>query len=116
MRVLRIGYRSSIDTGLLKSIIEGFHRLRPDWRLESRLGDWSDPAGRVLDGDVRAALLPLPVPGQDRLDTQTLRYDRRWVALPADHPLTAQETVRLRDLRDEPFIALPAASDPLRDF
>jgi DNA-binding transcriptional LysR family regulator len=40
----------------------------------------------------------------------------RLVALPADHPLAARDEIAFADLLDEPFLALPAASGPLRDF
>ncbi|WP_425570973.1 type 2 periplasmic-binding domain-containing protein [Rugosimonospora acidiphila] len=38
------------------------------------------------------------------------------MALPTGHRLVTRETVRLRDLADETFVALPAASGPFRDF
>ena len=113
-QVFAVGYHTSIGADLLKLITEAFARSRPDRRLALRLGDWGDPAGPVLAGRVRAALLPLPLAGQDRLDTAVLREDRRWVAMAAEHPLAGRGAVRLRDLRDEPFVALPASSGPLR--
>jgi DNA-binding transcriptional LysR family regulator len=38
------------------------------------------------------------------------------VALPADHPLAGGDRLRFADLLDEPFVALPDAAGPLRDF
>jgi DNA-binding transcriptional LysR family regulator len=114
--VFSVGYHSSIDAELLADITDRFRGLRPDQRLELRLGEWADPAAPVLDGRVRAALLPLPVPGQDLLDVEVLVRDRRWVALPAAHPLAHRETLHVADLRGEAFIALPAGSGPLREF
>jgi hypothetical protein len=40
----------------------------------------------------------------------------RLVALPAGHPLGARPVVEFADLLDEPFLALPASSGPLRGF
>ncbi|MBA8926154.1 DNA-binding transcriptional LysR family regulator [Kutzneria viridogrisea] len=115
-RVLRVGYHSSIGSPLLKPIIDGFTRRCPGWRVELRLCDWTDPAGAVLDARCDIALLRLPLPGQDELETRTLRWDPRWVALAADHRLVARESVRLSDLAGETFVALPASSGPFRDF
>ncbi|WP_239155446.1 LysR family substrate-binding domain-containing protein [Amycolatopsis sp. FDAARGOS 1241] len=39
---------------------------------------------------------------------RVLRREPLIAALPASHPLTARRTVRLADLRDEPFICYPA--------
>jgi DNA-binding transcriptional LysR family regulator len=114
--VFSVGYHSSIDAELFAGITDRFRQLRPDHRLELRLGEWADPAAPVLDGRVAAALLPLPVPGQDLLDVEILVRDRRWVALPSAHPLARAETLRLADLRGEAFIALPSGSGPLREF
>jgi DNA-binding transcriptional LysR family regulator len=114
-RLVRVGYHASIGSPLLQAIIEGFRRRRPDWQVELRLGDWANPAGAVLNLKVDAALLHVPVLGQDGLHTRVIRRDPRWVALPAGHRLASRETVRLRDLADEPFIALPSQAGPLRD-
>ncbi|MCP2338860.1 LysR family transcriptional regulator [Actinomadura rupiterrae] len=115
-RVLPIGYHSAIEPGLLRGVTERFAELRPDRRIDLRLNDWDDPAGTVLSGRDRAALLRLPLPGANRLDHEVLVREGRCVALPEGHRLAAHETVRLRDLRDETFVALPASAGPLRDF
>lgn len=114
-RVLQVGYHSAIDPALLRGVTERFAALRPDLRIELRLNDWNDPAGTVLNGRDRAALLRLPVPGANLLDHEVVVRERRFVALPEGHRLAARETVRRDDLRDEAFVALPASAGPLRD-
>ncbi|MBO2460751.1 LysR family transcriptional regulator [Actinomadura violacea] len=115
-RVLRVEYHSGMDGETIEPVIARFARLRPGWRADLRVGDWRDPAGGVLEGRVHAAFIPLPVPGQENLDVEVLRREPRRVALHAGHPLAARDTVRLDDLRDERFVALPASSGPLREF
>ncbi|MEV4256438.1 LysR family substrate-binding domain-containing protein, partial [Spirillospora sp. NPDC049652] len=91
-----------------------FAALRPDLRVELLLNDWDDPAGTVLSGRDRAALLRLPIPGANLLDHEVLVREGRCVALPEGHRLADRASVRLADLRDETFVALPASSGPLR--
>jgi DNA-binding transcriptional LysR family regulator len=115
-RNLRVGYHSSLPPALLRPLTAAFAALRPGWRIELRSNDWADPARVVLDGTVDTAFLRLPVPGQDGLETEVLRIESRWIVLPAGHPLADRRTVRLRDLQDEPFVAMPVSAGPFRDF
>ncbi|MCO5967612.1 LysR family transcriptional regulator [Actinoallomurus soli] len=115
-RVLSVGYHSSVEPALTNAIEAGFRRLRPGWSVRMRIVDWADPARGVLEGTLRTALLRLPVPGQERLDLEVLRRDARYVALPDGHRLLDRDGVRLADLKDEEFVALPTASGPLRAF
>lgn len=115
-RVLRVGYHSSIGPELMNLVVDGFGAVRPGWHLEFRLADWTDPTACVLSGACDLALLFVPVAGQELLDVEPLRRDRRWVALSENHRLADRTEVSLADLRDEAFVALPASTGPLRDF
>jgi DNA-binding transcriptional LysR family regulator len=115
-RVLRVGYHSSLPPTLLQPLSVAFAGTRPGWRIELRRNEWADPARVVLDGTVDAAFLRLPVPGQDDLETDVLWSESRWVVLPVGHPLADRRTVRLRDLQEEPFVAMPVSAGIFRDF
>ncbi|MFD0656741.1 LysR family substrate-binding domain-containing protein [Thermocatellispora tengchongensis] len=68
----------------------------------------------LADGSSDVAFVWLPaVPG---LRTRVLSVERRLIAMAESHPLAGKEEVTLDDLREEPFIALPAEAGPLRDF
>ncbi|MFE1878468.1 LysR family substrate-binding domain-containing protein, partial [Streptomyces diastatochromogenes] len=69
----------------------------------------------LATGDVDAALLRLPFPGQEALRVEPLFSEPRWVALPAAHPLAARDTIAFRDLWDEPFVAAPQETGAWRD-
>lgn len=102
-----------------QEIVAAFTRRRPGRRTELRQAPWTNPSAGLATGDVDAALLRLPFPGQEALRFEPLFAEPRWVALPGTHPLAARETIAFRDLWDEPFVAAPpetAARGAWRDF
>jgi DNA-binding transcriptional LysR family regulator len=115
-RVLRIGILGSAANESTQQIIAGFAGRRPGWRVEVRQAAWSDPTAGLAAGDVDAALLRLPFPGQEALRVEVLLTEPRWVALATTHPLAARERIPFRDLRDEPFVAAPPETGPWRDY
>jgi DNA-binding transcriptional LysR family regulator len=115
-RVLRVGFLASAANEATQPIIATFTRRRPGWRVDLRQAAWSNPTAGLASGDVDAALLRLPVPGQDRLRVQALFSEPRWVALPAAHPLAGRDLIAFRELWDEPVVAAPPESGWWRDY
>ncbi|WP_049559962.1 LysR family transcriptional regulator [Nonomuraea sp. SBT364] len=111
---LVIGLQTAVGRGLQQEALRRFRAAMPGWEVALRLVNWHDPSGGLADGSSDVAFLWLPTP--PGLETHVLVTERRCVVLPADHPLAALEEVPFDRLRDEPFIALPAAAGPLRDF
>lgn len=115
-RVLRVGFMASAANEATPHIIAEFTRRRPGWRVDMRQAAWSEPSAGLTDGDVDAALVRMPFPGQDALRTEVLFSEPRWVALPAGHPLAVREVIPFRELWDEPFVAAPPGSGRWRDY
>ena len=115
-KVLRVGFISSAANEATQQIIVAFARRRPGWRVDMQQAAWSDPTAGLVTGDVDAALLRLPFPGQDGVRTEVLLTEPRWVALPATHPLAACDQIPFADLWDEPFVAAPAETGWWRDY
>jgi DNA-binding transcriptional LysR family regulator len=115
-RVLRVGFLAGAANEATQEIVAAFGRRRPGWRVEMRAASWLDPTAGLAQGDVDAALLRLPFPGQDALRVEVLFTEARWVALPDGHPLAALEVIAFRDLWDEPFVAAPAETGWWRDW
>ncbi|SDR07304.1 LysR family transcriptional regulator [Thermostaphylospora chromogena] len=115
-RVVRIGFLASAANEATQDIIARFGRVRPGWRVEMRQATWSDPSAGLAGGEVDAALLRLPFPGQDAFRVEVLFTEPRWVALPAAHPLAARDRLRFSDLWEEPFVAAPAETGRWRDY
>jgi DNA-binding transcriptional LysR family regulator len=115
-RVLRVGFMSSGANEATQQIIADFAGRRPGWRVDMQQAAWSDPTAGLASGDVDAALLRLPFPGQDEVRFEVLLTEPRWVALPATHPLAACARVAFSQLWDEPFLAAPAETGWWRDY
>jgi DNA-binding transcriptional LysR family regulator len=115
-RVLRVGFMSSAANEATQRIIAAFGRRRPAWRVDMQQATWSDPTAGLARGDVDAALLRLPFPGQDDMRVEVLLTEPRWVALSATHPLADRDQVCFRELWDEPFVAAPEETGPWRDY
>jgi len=115
-RVLRVGFLASAANEATPDIIAAFARVRPGWRVEMHQSTWSDPTAGLADGEVDAALLRLPFPGEAALRVEVLLTEPRWVALPADHPLAGRDRIAFRDLWDTPFVAAPAETGSWRDY
>jgi len=115
-RVLRVGFLASAANEATQQIIAAFTRRRPGWRVDMRQAAWSNPTAGLADGEVDAALLRLPFPGQDTLRVEVLFTEPRWVALPTAHPLATRDQIPFRDLWDEPFVAAPPETGRWRDY
>jgi DNA-binding transcriptional LysR family regulator len=115
-RVLRVGFLASAANEATQQIVAAFTRRRPGWKIEMRQAAWSNPSAGLADGDVDAAFVRLPFPGQERLRVEPLFAEPRWVALASAHPLSSSESIPFRELWDEPFVAAPPETGWWRDY
>lgn len=113
-RVLRLGFLDAGAVGGVPEIITEFRRAQPEWRVELRQFDWSDPSAGLARGEVAAAVVRLPFPGQERFSVRELFAEERGVLLSARHPLAKSEMVEFRELWDEPFVAAGAGTGAWR--
>jgi DNA-binding transcriptional LysR family regulator len=114
-RTLRIGTLTSIGHQLYRRALVHFTARRPDWRVELRSFGWADPMAGLRDRATDAAFLWLPVGAED-ISHQVLLNERRLVVLSTQHRLARRTSVLFHELANEPFVALPPAAGPLRDF
>ncbi|HEY0811796.1 MAG TPA: LysR substrate-binding domain-containing protein [Pseudonocardia sp.] len=112
---LVVGMHTSPGRGLLPLIREGLLALCPDVDLELRQQPWSDRTAGLADQSVDVTFAWSPQPGRPHRSI-VLSREPRLVALPRGHRLAGRRRVRMADLLDEPFLALPESAGPLRDF
>jgi DNA-binding transcriptional LysR family regulator len=115
-RVLRVGFLASAANEATQQIITAFGDLHPGWQVDMQQATWSNPSAGLADGEVDAALVRLPFPGQDHYRIEVLLSEPRWVAMASAHPLAEQEEIAFQELWDEPFVAAPAETGWWRDF
>src|SRR5215831_13503371 len=114
---LRVGFSDiAIYSGELPSILHNFRARWPDVRLEL-FPSSSVVAGEQLrrqEGDVAFVYVaPTDLPD---LKTHTISVERWVLALPHTHPLVKRKRVKLRDLKEEPFVWFPRpVAPPLHD-
>jgi DNA-binding transcriptional LysR family regulator len=113
-RSITVGMQTAVGRGLQRASLARFAELAPGVVPALRLVDWRDPTTGLADGSSDVAFVWLPVP-MDDVDVLPLVSERRWVAMPADHPLAGRDSVRFSDLLDESFVALPDEAGPVRD-
>jgi DNA-binding transcriptional LysR family regulator len=115
---LVVGMSTAPGRGLLPAARARFSATVPSGRLQLRQIPWYDATGGLAgegpDG-TDAAFIWLPVPSPERYRWMPVATEPRLVALPVSHPLAARDRVDFAELYDEPFLALPAASGPLRE-
>jgi DNA-binding transcriptional LysR family regulator len=102
--------------GLLPAIRSRFTAAHPEAVIRLRQVNWEDPTAGLADGDADVAFVWLPLPDQDRYAWTVIAEEPLQVALPETHPLAAHAEIDFTDLLDEPFLALPKSTGPLRDF
>ena len=102
--------------GLLPAIRSRFTAAHPDATVKLRQVGWDDTTAGLADGssDVAFVWLPLPEPGRFRW--VLVAEEPCLVAFAQAHPLAGREVIDFAELLDEPFLALPEAAGPLRDF
>ncbi|GAA1555726.1 LysR family transcriptional regulator [Kribbella hippodromi] len=109
-----VGMQTAVGRDLQRPAVARFRAQCPGWLVTLRLVGWDDPTAGLADGTSDVAFVWLPIAAE--YATRVLRSEPRWVALPARHRLAERAEIPFAELRDEPFIALPASAGPLRDF
>ncbi|MFC9678849.1 LysR family transcriptional regulator [Streptomyces sp. NPDC056948] len=107
---------SPVRGGLLPAIRSRFTVANPEAVVRLRQVNWEDPTAGLADGAADVAFVWLPLPGQDRFAWTVVAEEPLLVALPETHPLAGRTEIDFADLLDEPFLALPESTGPLRDY
>jgi DNA-binding transcriptional LysR family regulator len=114
-RRLRVGTLTSIGRDLYPSVITRFSKREPGWQVELQSCGWADPTAGLRHHVTDAAFVWLPVGGDD-IAVRMLTAEPRYAVLSASHPLARRREITFAEIVGEPFVALPLAAGPLREF
>ena len=100
---------------IVRQILRQFAESAPGVDLRTEEHDFSDPSAGLANASVEVAFIfgPLPVEG---LSAVTLVREERVLAIRPEHPLAERASVNADDLRDLPWLRVPAASGPWPAF
>jgi DNA-binding transcriptional LysR family regulator len=103
---LSLGFVGFAALDTLPPLIGAFRRKFPDVLLRLHELSNENQIRGVLDGTLDVGIVREPAT-TTRIRFQSTFRDVQVVALPASHRLATQKQVKLRDLRDDPFIMTP---------
>ncbi|CCQ96381.1 transcriptional regulator (LysR family) [[Clostridium] ultunense Esp] len=101
---IRIGFPSSLASYTLPTVISAFRSQHPGIHFELRQGMIKNLIDSVLNAEIDMAFVT-PVPTNDKELTGYILFTEQMTALlPASHPLSTETSLRLDQLRNEPFV------------
>lgn len=109
---LRIGVLMSTVSPAVSTLLRRFGDAHPGVAMEFEELTTVDQVQALESGRLDIGFLRPPLYGPHRLRLTVIERQGSVVALPADHPLATQDYVDLADLRDDGFVATPAARGP----
>jgi LysR family transcriptional regulator, hydrogen peroxide-inducible genes activator len=100
-----LGVIPTIAAYLLPRLLAGFSGRHSKIRISLVEDITAVLLDRLHQGTIDLAIVALPVSGDELLSTELLEEDF-FAVLPKMHPLAKRNTIRLEDLKDEPFLLL----------
>ena len=111
---LRIGIATAVSWhGLVVDSFREFRRRQPDVELELHHLLSVHQIEAILSGRLDAGFAASLTPWHKDLAHWEFAQDRMLLAVPKGHHLTKREGIRLRDLRDMPFVWFPRWVNPV---
>src|SRR5690625_2283508 len=104
---IHIGFSASLASYILPTAISYFRREHPNVQFVLNEGAYSDLIEQVIRGEINIALLG-PLPQDKKKIKGSVLFTENIVALlHSGHPLASRSSIKLIELRDEPFIVYP---------
>ncbi|AUJ25614.1 MULTISPECIES: LysR family transcriptional regulator [Virgibacillus] len=104
---IRVAYPISLAAYMLPTVIHAFRTEYPEAKFNLKQALYPELMHGLTDGDFNLALLG-PLPKENNKFQRKALFTERIVALlPLHHPLADRSSIRLRELKDDPFIVLP---------
>jgi LysR family transcriptional regulator, benzoate and cis,cis-muconate-responsive activator of ben and cat genes len=108
---VRIGFTGLAMATVLPEILRAFHRLFPKVRVELNESPTAAQLAALATGEIACGFFH-PDTDAPGLRTRELLREKNGVLLPRGHTLARRRILRLRDLREVPFVLFPRAHNP----
>jgi len=109
--VIRVGFLQSMARWALPRLIGGHRQVSPGARFELRQGFARDLFGWIADDALDVALVTPPGPQRTGIGWRLLVEQRLLVAVPGNHRLAGNSSVKAADLDGEDFIAFARSTE-----
>lgn len=106
---VRLGYLIGTAVDLIPGIMSEFQRRRPQASLQLVEFDFNNPDAGLLGNAVDCGIIRPPTELSDDIKTVELMREKCVACLSPAHPLASQDTVKVAQVLDEPFIAAPGS-------
>ncbi len=104
---IHIGFSASLASYILPTAISHFRKQYPQVQFVLNEGSYSELIDAVIRGEINMALLgPLPQK-QKKIKGEVLFTEDIVALLPIQHPLANRKSIKLTELRDDPFVLYP---------
>ncbi len=104
---IKIGFPTSLASHLLPTVLSAFKEKHPHIAFQLRQGSYSFLIEAVKNREIDLAFLG-PVPTDDfTIEGNILFIERILALIPSNHILSERRSLRLRDLRNDPFVLFP---------
>ena len=101
---IRIGFPHTLGISILPSVVADFRRDHPNVKFKLKQGTFSSLIRDVVSGEIDMAFIS-PFPDKhDQVVGQVLLTEELYAVLPANHVLAEYQSIRLEQLKDEPFV------------
>jgi len=101
---IRIGFPHSLGIYLLPTVVASFRSTHPNVKFKLRQGTYNSLIRDVKNGEIDLAFIsPLP-DSHEHVIGELLLQEELYAIVPQGHELAEQETIRLVQLKDEPFV------------
>jgi DNA-binding transcriptional LysR family regulator len=104
--VVAFGFAHALGTRVVPDLVAGFRKAHPAARFQLAQNASHIILAQLEAGEVDLALVSPVPPANDRVTAVELTSEELFVVVPHEHRFAKRRSIRLMELRDEPFICL----------
>lgn len=117
-RRITVGAVQTVMPYLVTPLIARCRELHPTLSIQAREDFRNNLIGRVIEGELDLAIVPLPIK-EHRLSVEPLLSEPLLLVVGKKHPIAARSEISIKDLKDETFVSLgdsSALAEQIRAF